>query len=50
MLAERAAPLLFSINALARDAVTTMVYRARRRAVPVELHTLARRLGIEVKA
>jgi transcriptional regulator with XRE-family HTH domain len=50
MRAERAAPLVFSLNPLARDAVMSMVYRARRRSVSRELRTLARRVGVEVPA
>jgi transcriptional regulator with XRE-family HTH domain len=48
MHAERAAPTPFSINPMARDAVLSMIYRARRREVPQDLRTIARRLGIEV--
>jgi hypothetical protein len=46
--AERAAPLAFSLNPLAHDALVAMVYRARRRAVPDNLRTLARRVGVDV--
>jgi hypothetical protein len=46
--AERAAPTPFAVNTKARDGVRAMVYRAKRRAVPHELRTLAHRLGIEV--
>jgi hypothetical protein len=46
--AERAAPVAFSLNSMARDVVVSMVYRAQRRSVSNELRTLARRLGIEV--
>jgi len=45
--AERIAPVPFSANPLARDAVVAMVHRARRRAVPDQLRILARRLGVE---
>jgi transcriptional regulator with XRE-family HTH domain len=48
MHAERAAPLTFVLNPMVRDAVVTMVYRARRRAVSGQLRVLARRLGVEV--
>jgi hypothetical protein len=46
--AERAAPLAFSLNPLARDALAAMVYRARRRSISDELRTLARRVGVDV--
>ncbi len=46
--AERAAPLAFSLNPLAHDALVAMVYRARRRAVPDNLRILARRVGVDV--
>jgi transcriptional regulator with XRE-family HTH domain len=46
--AEQAAPLAFSLNPMARDAVVSMVYRARRRSLSGELRMLARRLGVEV--
>lgn len=48
MHAERAAPLAFSLNPLARDAIVSMVYRAQRRSVSDDLRVLARRLGVEV--
>jgi transcriptional regulator with XRE-family HTH domain len=48
MHAERAAPVPFSLNAAAHDAVMAMWYRVRRRAVPDDLRVIARRLGIEV--
>jgi hypothetical protein len=50
MHAERAAPTPFSVNPVARDAVASMVYRARRRSVSEDLRTMARRLGVEVPA
>lgn len=50
MRAERAAPLAFSLNPMARDAVISMVHRARRRSVSDDLRVLARRLGVEVAA
>ncbi|WP_422741456.1 helix-turn-helix domain-containing protein [Micromonospora sp. WMMD754] len=46
--AERAAPVPFSLNPLAQDAVVAMAQRARRRAVPHELRLLAGRLGISL--
>jgi hypothetical protein len=46
--AERAAPTPFAVNTKARDGVQAMLYRAKRRAVPRELRTLAHRLGIDV--
>jgi transcriptional regulator with XRE-family HTH domain len=46
--AERAAPLAFSLNPLARDALAAMVYRARRRSISDGLRTLARRVGVDV--
>lgn len=48
--AERAAPLAFSLNALARDSVVMMVRRAQRRSVSDDLRTLARRVGVETDA
>lgn len=48
MHAEQAAPLAFSLNPMAHDAVVSMVHRARRRSVSDDLRVLARRLGIEV--
>lgn len=48
--AERAAPTPFALNPLARDAVATMVRRARRRSVSEDLRILARRLSITVDA
>ncbi|GAA1810033.1 helix-turn-helix transcriptional regulator [Planosporangium flavigriseum] len=50
MNAERAAPIPFSLNAMARDAVVVMVHRARRRSVSDDLRMLARRMGVEVAA
>jgi hypothetical protein len=47
--AERAAPLAFSLNPMARDAIVAMVHRARRRSVSDDLRTLARRFGISVQ-
>lgn len=46
MRAERAAPLAFSLNPLARDAISAMVLRAQRRAVSEDLRILARRVGV----
>jgi transcriptional regulator with XRE-family HTH domain len=46
--AERAAPLAFSLNPMARDAVAGMVHRAKRRSVSDDLRVLARRLGVQV--
>lgn len=48
--AERIAPVPFSVNPLARDAVVAMVHRVRRRAVPEDLRILARRLGVDTAA
>src|SRR5262249_5407871 len=48
MRAEHIAPVSFSLNPLAHDALVAMVYRARRRTVPDNLRTLARRVGIDV--
>jgi hypothetical protein len=48
MRAERIAPVSFSVNPLAHDALAAMMYRARRRAVPDDLRILARRVGIDV--
>ncbi|MFG1800752.1 helix-turn-helix domain-containing protein [Micromonospora carbonacea] len=48
--AEHIAPSLFILNPLARDAVSAMVRRTRRRAVSKELRVLARRLGITLNA
>jgi transcriptional regulator with XRE-family HTH domain len=48
MHAERAAPVPFSVNQLARSAVSAMVRRARRQTVPDDLRIVARRLGIEI--
>jgi transcriptional regulator with XRE-family HTH domain len=50
MQAERAAPLAFSLNPMARDSVISMVHRARRRSVSDDLRVLARRLGVNVAA
>jgi transcriptional regulator with XRE-family HTH domain len=46
--AERAAPLAFSLNPMAREAVSAMVLRARYRSVSEEMRVLARRVGVEV--
>ncbi|WP_405093879.1 helix-turn-helix domain-containing protein [Micromonospora sp. NBC_01392] len=46
--AEQAAPVPFSLNPLAQDAVLAMAQRAKRRAIPDELRLLAGRLGITV--
>lgn len=48
MRAERAAPVPFAINPMARDAVAAMVQRAKRRAVGADLRILARRLNVSV--
>ncbi|WP_431881053.1 helix-turn-helix domain-containing protein [Micromonospora chalcea] len=48
--AEQAAPVPFSLNPLAQDAVVAMAQRAKRRAVPNELRLLAGRLGISLAA
>ncbi|RAO13853.1 hypothetical protein ONO86_00463 [Micromonospora noduli] len=48
--AERAAPIPFAINPLARDAVVTLAQRAQRRAIPDELRLLAGRIGINLAA
>jgi hypothetical protein len=48
MHAERSAPLAFSLNPMARDAVVSMVHRARRRSVSDDLRVIARRLGVDV--
>jgi hypothetical protein len=48
--AERVAPVPFAINPMARDAVVSMVHRARRRSVSEDLRMLARRLGVDVAA
>lgn len=48
MRAERAAPLAFSLNPMARDAIAAMVRRARRRSVSEDLRIMASRLGVEV--
>ncbi len=50
MHAERAAPLPFSVNQLARSAMSAMVRRAKRQGVPDDLRIIARRLGIEIAA
>jgi transcriptional regulator with XRE-family HTH domain len=44
--AERAAPASFRLNPITRDVVSTMVTRARRKAVAEDLLAMARRLGI----
>lgn len=46
--AEQAAPVPFSLNTAAHDAVVAMIYRAQRRAVSPRLRTLAGRLGIQI--
>ncbi|MEU8217717.1 helix-turn-helix transcriptional regulator [Micromonospora taraxaci] len=48
--AERAAPVPFAINPLARDAVVTLAQRAQRRAIPDDLRLLAGRIGINLAA
>ncbi|MBQ1039375.1 hypothetical protein [Micromonospora sp. C81] len=48
--AERAAPIPFAINPLARDAVVTLAHRAQRRAIPDDLRLLAGRIGINLAA
>jgi transcriptional regulator with XRE-family HTH domain len=48
MHAERSAPLAFSLNPMARDAITAMVHRARRRSVSDDLRVMAHRLGVDV--
>ncbi|MEU5937067.1 helix-turn-helix domain-containing protein [Micromonospora sp. NPDC047187] len=48
--AERAAPVPFAINPLARDAVVTLAQRAQRRAIPDELRLFAGRIGINLAA
>ncbi|MEU5567248.1 helix-turn-helix domain-containing protein [Micromonospora musae] len=48
--AERAAPVPFAINPLARDAVVALAQRAQRRAIPDELRLLAGRIGIDLVA
>ena len=48
--AERAAPVPFALNPLARDAVVTLAHRARRRAVSDDLRLLAGRMGIRLAA
>ncbi|SCF18927.1 helix-turn-helix domain-containing protein [Micromonospora chokoriensis] len=48
--AERAAPIPFAINPLARDAVVTLAQRAQRRAIPDDLRLLAGRIGISLAA
>lgn len=45
--AERAAPQHFRFARVAQDLVTTLISRARRRAVGAELAALARKLGID---
>ncbi|WP_341721276.1 helix-turn-helix transcriptional regulator [Micromonospora sp. FIMYZ51] len=46
--AERAAPIPFTLNPLARDAVVTLAQRAKRRAVSDDLRLLAGRMGIRL--
>ncbi|MET8354053.1 MULTISPECIES: helix-turn-helix domain-containing protein [unclassified Micromonospora] len=48
--AERAAPIPFAINTLARDAVVTLAQRAKRRAIPDDLRLLAGRIGVNLVA
>ncbi|TCB94312.1 XRE family transcriptional regulator [Micromonospora zingiberis] len=48
--AERAAPVPFALNPLARDAVVALAQRARRRAVSDDLRLLAGRMGIRLGA
>lgn len=50
MSAERSAPMAFTRNVSAHDAVAAMVRRAQRRAVSDDLRILARRIGVEVDA
>jgi transcriptional regulator with XRE-family HTH domain len=45
-LAERAAPAPFRLNPVLRDVVSTMITRAKRRAVAEDLSAMAHRLGI----
>jgi transcriptional regulator with XRE-family HTH domain len=45
--AEQAAPVHFSLNPMAHDAVLAMMNRAKRDAIPKDLRVLAHRLGIE---
>jgi transcriptional regulator with XRE-family HTH domain len=45
--AERAAPQHFRFYPVARNLVTSLIYRAKRQAVGEEMEALARRLGIE---
>jgi hypothetical protein len=44
--AERAAPAPFRLNPVIRDVVSTMITRAKRRAVAEDLTAMAHRLGI----
>ncbi len=46
--AERASPLTFAVNPLAREVITTMATRARRSAVPSDLRMLAGRVGVNL--
>jgi hypothetical protein len=48
--AERAGPVPFSLNPMARDTVIAMVHRAQRRSVSQDLRLIARRLGVNVAA
>ncbi|MFK3980335.1 helix-turn-helix domain-containing protein [Micromonospora sp. NPDC050397] len=50
MRAERAAPMTFTLNPLAQDAVVAMVRRARDRSLSDDLRVLARRVGVDVHA
>ncbi|TDB99627.1 XRE family transcriptional regulator [Micromonospora fluostatini] len=47
--AERAAPVPFALNPLARGAVVAMVRRAQRRGVPEDLRVLAARVNLTVR-
>jgi transcriptional regulator with XRE-family HTH domain len=46
--AERAAPVPFSLNTMARDSVVAMVHRARHRSVSQDLRMIAHRFGVDV--
>jgi hypothetical protein len=48
--AERAAPVPFSLNPMARDTVIAMVHGAQRRSVSQDLRMIAHRLGVNVAA
>jgi transcriptional regulator with XRE-family HTH domain len=45
--AERAAPQHFRFHPVARNLVTSLIYRAKKQAIGPEMEALARRLGIE---